>query len=50
MNLFKDHLIFPAKVQNQTQRPKMSLILPASMANLNSMFFEFGIRIFNILF
>ncbi|CAF0946997.1 unnamed protein product [Rotaria sordida] len=31
----RDHLIIPAKVQNQTQRPKMSLILPASMANLN---------------
>jgi hypothetical protein len=34
----RDHLIFPATAQNQTQRPKMSLILPASMANLNSMF------------
>jgi len=31
----RDHLILPATVQNQTQRPKMSLILPASMANLN---------------
>jgi cyclic AMP-dependent transcription factor ATF-6 alpha len=31
----RDHLIFPATAQNQTQRPKMSLILPASMANLN---------------
>jgi cyclic AMP-dependent transcription factor ATF-6 alpha len=31
----RDHLILQATVQNQTQRPKMSLILPASMANLN---------------
>ncbi|UJR13505.1 hypothetical protein I4U23_000519 [Adineta vaga] len=31
----RDHLILPANIQNQTQRPKMSLILPASMANLN---------------
>jgi len=31
----RDHLILPATVQNQTQRPKLSLILPASMANLN---------------
>ena len=36
MNSFQDHLIFPATTQNQTGRPKMSLILPASMANLNS--------------
>lgn len=32
----RDHLILPASVQNQTERPKMSIILPASMANLNS--------------
>lgn len=31
----RDHLILPATIQNQTERPKMSIILPASMANLN---------------
>ncbi|CAF0897663.1 unnamed protein product [Adineta ricciae] len=31
----RDNLILPATIQNQTQRPKISLILPASMANLN---------------
>jgi len=31
----RDHLILPASIQNQTERPKMSIILPASVANLN---------------
>ncbi|CAF1043905.1 unnamed protein product [Rotaria magnacalcarata] len=31
----RDHLILPSTVQNQTQRPKMSLIIPASITNLN---------------
>lgn len=29
-------MILPATVTNQTQRPKMSLILPASITHLNS--------------